>query len=97
LLTALLESEGWRVTACSDAREALTHFEVAPFDLVVSDQIMPGMLGTELVEKVRVLRPNVRCIFVSGAHAPSEAEGIPWFNKPLDIDAFLAMVADRTM
>jgi CheY-like chemotaxis protein len=53
----LLETLGHRVTAMADPREALKRFD-PPYDLVVSDVIMPGMSGKELVDQLRELQPD---------------------------------------
>jgi hypothetical protein len=37
-----------------------------PIDLLLTDVIMPGMLGTELVEEIRDLRPELGVVFMSG-------------------------------
>ncbi len=49
-LQDLLQSQGCRVTAVDNAQKALECFMDAPesFDLVISDQIMPNMTGSEL-------------------------------------------------
>lgn len=63
---AVLEELGHRVTAASDAEEALEEFRRAPFDLVVTDFRMPGMNGIELIREIRALRPEVPVILISG-------------------------------
>jgi CheY-like chemotaxis protein len=61
----LLETLGHRVTAAADPREALEGFD-PPYDLVVSDVIMPGMSGKELVERLRRSQPHLPCLYISG-------------------------------
>ncbi|MGH7821768.1 MAG: sensor histidine kinase [Candidatus Binatia bacterium] len=46
-LRLILESEGFEVTTAPDGREALDQITSAPFDLVVSDILMPQMTGYE--------------------------------------------------
>lgn len=45
-----------------------------PLHLVVSDVILPGTLGPELVDGIRELHPGVPVIFISG-YAPDELPG----------------------
>jgi len=52
-----------------EAIEACEQWE-PPIDLMLTDVIMPEMLGTELVEKARSLRPELKVIYMSGySHA----------------------------
>lgn len=51
-------------TAC-DGGEALEILSERPFDLVITDLIMPGMAGTELVAKVRDLQPLLPVLIVT--------------------------------
>ncbi|MCB1764395.1 MAG: response regulator, partial [Gammaproteobacteria bacterium] len=64
----LLKSHGYQATVMTDSREALGLFKVNPdkFDLVVTDQTMPGMTGVELIiqfRKIRLRLPVILCIF----------------------------------
>jgi hypothetical protein len=64
----LLQRRGYRVLAASSGAEALALFrphahEVA---LVITDLMMPGMDGTDLVPRLRELAPGLRVIGVSG-------------------------------
>ncbi len=59
---------GYRVLAASRPAEALSIAEAfdGSIDLVITDVVMPGMNGRELVERLRETRPGLRCLFVSG-------------------------------
>jgi CheY-like chemotaxis protein len=63
-----LESLGYRVIACADAKEALAasarHRE--PLHLLLTDVVMPGMNGRELAARLRLTRPGLRVLFASG-------------------------------
>jgi hypothetical protein len=65
---ALLEVQGHDVRTAADGDEALSllgETEV-PFDLLITDVIMPGMSGRELYNRVRERFGDVRCLFISG-------------------------------
>jgi len=59
------------LTACS-AREALQLLAQEPIDVIVSDEQMPGMSGSELLALVRRHYPQTRRIILTG-HASLEA------------------------
>lgn len=65
---ATLQRLGYRVTAFDNSLETLAVFRSTPesFDLVITDQTMPGMVGTELAEKIRQLRPDIPVILCTG-------------------------------
>lgn len=64
---ALLEDMGHVVTEANSAAEALALFEGgSAFDLLITDQAMPGMVGTQLIEKTRELVPGLPVILASG-------------------------------
>jgi two-component system, cell cycle sensor histidine kinase and response regulator CckA len=63
-----LESLGYKVLEAENASEALQIFRGQPgdIDLIVTDIIMPGMRGDDLVKEIRRERPDVAAIFISG-------------------------------
>jgi two-component system cell cycle sensor histidine kinase/response regulator CckA len=63
-----LESLGYTVLEAENASEALQIFRGQPgeIDLVVTDIIMPGMRGDDLVKEIRSERTDVAAIFISG-------------------------------
>jgi len=65
---AILTSLGYRVTTTTKSVDALEKFRAAPefFDLVITDQTMPGMTGAELGQAMLKLRPELPVILCTG-------------------------------
>ncbi len=68
LVSHALNSAGHEVTTASDGDAAIDTLRNHPFDLLVTDIIMPGKEGIELILEVRRLRPAMPVIAVSGGH-----------------------------
>lgn len=62
----MLETHGYRVITCADARAALEVFKQGGIDLVLTDLVMPDMDGTELIAQVKALSPQTPAILFSG-------------------------------
>lgn len=75
LLGTMLGSLGFEVTTERDPITALERFRRSPeaFDLLLTDQTMPGMTGTDLAENVRQARPGFPTILTSGFTDPARA------------------------
>jgi len=67
LVVEILESAGHEVIAAEGAERALGLLENSDFDLVVSDVVMPGLSGLELLEIVRQRRASLPIVLVTGA------------------------------
>ncbi len=67
-LEAVLTRLGYRVHLATDGQEAVEVFDGLKdeLDLVLTDVIMPQMSGREVYEHVRVLRPGIAFLFMSG-------------------------------
>jgi PAS domain S-box-containing protein len=67
-LSHILERLGYRVLAFTNSRAALERFRTQPeqYDLVISDQTMPGMTGDELAREILTIRPNLPIILCTG-------------------------------
>ena len=65
---AMLERLGYRVTVRRNSIEALNTFQNQPnqFDLVITDQTMPGMTGSDLARRMLQIRPNMPIILCTG-------------------------------
>lgn len=66
--TQLLEDLGYKVTGLTDSRTALKAVASTPdaFDLIVTDQTMPGLTGAKLAEAVYAIRPDLPVILCTG-------------------------------
>jgi CheY-like chemotaxis protein len=64
----LLELEGDIVLEAKDGDEALSLANSldGPLDLLLTDVMMPGLSGAEVCEKVRLGRPGLPTLFISG-------------------------------
>lgn len=66
-LSAALEKAGHDICACEDGLQALEKLKSeAPFDLLLTDIVMPGMDGIELSEAAKALYPTLKILFITG-------------------------------
>ncbi len=66
LIEGLLDDEGYSVQTCGSAEEALHVLEREDFDVVVTDLVMPGIDGAELVRRIKERRPDQDVVMVTG-------------------------------
>src|ERR671920_1831448 len=99
ILARELRNEGYAVLEAGYGLEAL---EVArnspePIDLVLSDIVMPGMIGTELAQRLLAEHPDIQVVLMS-AHVvdelarPDRRWNVPVLRKPFEGGKMLAMV-----
>jgi PAS domain S-box-containing protein len=64
----ILESNGYRTLSAPDGSSAEAVFEAhqSEIDLLLTDVVMPGMSGKELVESLRARQPGLKAIYMSG-------------------------------
>jgi putative two-component system response regulator len=67
LVIEILESVGHEVVGAESAEHALELLDDGEFDLVVSDVVMPGLSGLELLEAARSRRASLPIVLVTGA------------------------------
>jgi CheY-like chemotaxis protein len=97
----MLEDLGHEVVEAGSAAEALTLLQAgAHLDMVITDQAMPGMRGTELAAQIVQKYPGLPIILATGyAELPNEeASGLPRLSKPFrqeDIAKIIDAVIQR--
>ena len=67
LVLEILESAGHVVVGADSAERALRLLDEAEFDLVVSDVVMPGLSGLELLESAKKRRASLPVVLITGA------------------------------
>ncbi len=95
-LTGLLENEGFRVTGAASGEEAEDILATArpPFDLVLTDLVMPGKSGMDVLQKALALNPICTVLVLSGFGSVREATeamdlgAYGLVSKPLQLDQF---------
>jgi hypothetical protein len=96
----ILSRNGYQVREAADGPAAirLAGQPAERIDLLVTDMVMTGMLGTEVVDRVQALRPGLPALFITGyaqqvLDARGEhAAGLDILDKPFTEDALLARV-----
>ncbi|MGH1587683.1 MHYT domain-containing protein [Methylobacterium phyllosphaerae] len=94
---AMLEDLGHRVIKAHSGQEALDLLRRTPeLDVVITDQAMPGMTGTQVAERIGVERPGLPVILASGyGEVSAETHRIlPRLSKPFDQDTLAQAVTD---
>lgn len=85
---------GYQVVEARSGEEALRRASNTRFDLVLTDHLMPGMTGVELVDRLRRSHPDTPVVIVSGyAEASGIAPDQPRLTKPFRRDDLAALLA----
>jgi len=101
LIKTILSKGPYEVTLCNDAESALVYIQQGkPVDILVSDFMLPGMSGIELITRVRQDASTTRfpIVMISGHNnyaisARAKAAGANAFlNKPFSLKALRAIV-----
>jgi len=98
LLQEELEAEGYQVTACGSAEDALVPLQQAEIDLLVSDLRLPGADGLSLLPAAQALSPAPAVLIITAFGSVQQAVNAlqngadDFLTKPLEIDHFLLTV-----
>ncbi len=65
ILEEILVQAGYKVTQASDGKEGMDIFRAQPFDLVITDMIMPEKLGIEVLLEMKEDFPEAKVIAIS--------------------------------
>jgi two-component system, cell cycle sensor histidine kinase and response regulator CckA len=102
LVRRLLTARGYQVLVAADGSQGLavaaSHREA--IDLLITDVVMPEMGGPALVDRLRMLRPALRVLFISGyadtaiERLGAGAAGSGFLQKPFSPDGLCSKVRD---
>jgi Response regulator containing CheY-like receiver, AAA-type ATPase, and DNA-binding domains len=64
----ILQKQGYQVITATSGEEALALLKREGIRLVLTDQLMPGMTGSDLTKLVKSTRPDMPVILISGVN-----------------------------
>jgi len=93
VIRRMLRGTRWRVVDVASAHEALARGleGLEPFDLILTDVVMPDLDGYSLVARMRAQRPGLRAVYMSGYdHDIASKHGAPpdeslFLKKPFTV------------
>jgi two-component system, cell cycle sensor histidine kinase and response regulator CckA len=102
MIREILVGAGYTVLECSDPEEALRRVSTldAPVRLMLSDVVMPRLSGPDLARSVRIARPEIKVLFMSGYTDEAMglhgvlAAGTHFIQKPFTADALIRKVRE---
>ena len=96
----LLKKE-FDVKVAASGQEALAMLQQSDFDVIVSDQRMPGMMGSEFLREARRISPRSMRILLTGysdlqaiLRSVNDGEVFRFVNKPWNIKELPKIIAD---
>lgn len=97
LLSTLLETAGYTITACASAEEGLNALREETFDFVLTDYALPNRTGGWLLQQAQRegLLDATPALVVTAHPHPSDVDGFDVFQKPFDLDHLVSHVRQR--
>lgn len=101
LLVTALELEGYEVETAVNGVEAYEKGIAGAFDLVILDQLMPGLLGLEIIERWRREGHDIRVIMLSGVDddrtvvSSLDLGAVDFIRKPFRLPELMARIRQR--
>ena len=100
MIAKLLQVSGYRVFMCGDSFQALELVEKKTFDLVITDLMMAGATGMDVLRAVRKNHPRTKVIIITGTPSSqtlleAKREGAyAYLRKPFQLKQFLSILKD---
>jgi len=98
MVEALDQSGNYEISEAADGTEALQLFQRRPYDMVISDIMMPVMGGMELLETIKEMKSSTAVIMIT-AHPALELTvtamkqgAVDFLKKPFNIDELIFKV-----
>lgn len=97
-----LTENGYLVTLCANAEEAVTHFLHLPWDLFIIDVMLPGMDGIQLVEIIRYKKIKIPILMLSALNTVQDKVSAldygadDYITKPFHFEELLSRIRALT-
>jgi two-component system, cell cycle sensor histidine kinase and response regulator CckA len=99
MLVDLVGLLGYTADAASGGAEALALFDRNRYDIVLTDLLMPGMSGWEVLTAVRQRDPRMPVVIITGTPAVGDPRasqpGVAVLKKPIDLKALDATIKEK--
>jgi CheY-like chemotaxis protein len=96
MLVDLVASLGYRADAAASGAEALELFDRGQYGVVLTDLVMPGLSGWDVVAAVRQRDAHIPIVIVTGSPVVGDPRasqpGVAVLKKPVDVTALDAMI-----
>ncbi|ACM19892.2 response regulator sensor, GAF domain-containing [Geotalea daltonii FRC-32] len=103
MVYGLLLKKGYRVTCASSGEEAVRLFRAEEFNMVLTDIMLPGMSGLNMLKLAKEMKPEIDVVIISSNASSFTAikalrlGAYDYIVKPIDDEAILYNVVARTM
>jgi DNA-binding NtrC family response regulator len=98
LLSTILREKGWVVTEAQSGTDGIDQLDRARFDVILTDLVMPGDSGIDLLRAAKEIHPDVEVILMSG-HATADTAieamrngAFHYIMKPLKAEVVVNLV-----
>jgi CheY-like chemotaxis protein len=96
MLVDLVGSLGYHADAAAGGEEALAMFDRGQYGMVLTDLLMPGMSGWDVLAALRQRDPHVPVIIVTGSPVVGDPRasqpGVAVLKKPVDVATLDSMI-----
>jgi CheY-like chemotaxis protein len=86
----MLRKCGYDVAMASTGDEAVALARDEPFDILLTDMVMPGLSGRETADEIVRVWPDIQVLFMSGYPASARMPEAQFIAKPFDRRSLLA-------
>ena len=99
LLRLVLTGQGYSVVTASGGEEAIEYLEAQPFDLVITDLVMPTVNGVEVLRAAKRIDPTYPVIVITGYPSVETVTELvrlgagDYLTKPFNVDVVIVTVA----
>jgi len=98
MLTDLCDQHDWDIRSVKDNQEALELFQSHPFDLIITGERTSGQQDTEMLRRLRLIRPPTRLIILTDEFTPGDVlnsireRAFSYFARPFSTEELAEIV-----